>query len=124
KPRAYEVLLFGQIIGRDPDPYPFWHSSQANDPGLNLALYQNKAVDALLEDSRRTSSADERQEKYVAFQKQLSEDIPAIFLYSLQYTYLTPDNIRGIATERVNHPSDRLSSIASWYIKTKKRLQF
>ncbi|MDZ4221632.1 MAG: hypothetical protein U1C18_02040, partial [Patescibacteria group bacterium] len=66
----------------------------------------------------------ERQEKYVAFQKQLSEDIPAIFLYSLQYTYLAPDNIHGIATERINHPSDRFSSIASWYIKTKKRLQF
>ncbi|MDP1709529.1 MAG: peptide ABC transporter substrate-binding protein, partial [Candidatus Komeilibacteria bacterium] len=28
KPRAYEVLLFGQILGGDPDPYPFWHSSQ------------------------------------------------------------------------------------------------
>jgi len=124
KPRAYEVLLFGQIIGKDPDPYPFWHSSQANDPGLNLALYQNKTVDALLEDARKTSDAKTREEKYTAFQNQLSQDVPAIFLYSLQYTYLTPGNLKGIATERINHPSDRFSSIANWYIKTKKRLQF
>ncbi|MBI2051014.1 MAG: peptide ABC transporter substrate-binding protein [Parcubacteria group bacterium] len=124
KPRAYEVLLFGQIIGKDPDPYPFWHSSQANDPGLNLALYQNKAVDALLEDARKTSDPKTREEKYATFQKQVSDDVPAIFLYSLQYTYLTPGNLKGIATERINHPSDRFSNIASWYIKTKKRLQF
>ena len=124
KPRAYEVLLFGQIIGKDPDPYPFWHSSQANDPGLNLALYQNKAVDALLEDARKTSDAATREQKYAAFQTQLSQDVPAIFLYSLQYAYLTPENLKGIATERINHPSDRFANIASWYIKTKKRLQF
>lgn len=124
KPRAYEVLLFGQIIGKDPDPYPFWHSSQANDPGLNLARYQNKAADSALEDGRKTSDAEARGQKYAAFQKQLAEEVPAIFLYSLQYTYLTPESLKGIATERINHPSDRFSSIASWYIKTKKRLQF
>lgn len=123
KPRAYEVLLFGQIIGKDPDPYPFWHSSQANDPGLNLALYQNKTADSLLEDARKTSELSSREQKYVAFQTQLAQDVPAIFLYSLRYTYLTPEEIRGIATERINHPSDRFANIASWYIKTKKRLQ-
>ncbi|OJI06791.1 hypothetical protein BK004_02365 [bacterium CG10_46_32] len=124
KPRAYEVLLFGQIIGKDPDPYPFWHSSQANDPGLNLALYQNKAVDALLEDARKTSDIAEREKKYIEFQTQLSQDVPAIFLYSLEYTYLTPSDIKGISTERINHPSDRFSNITTWYIKTKKSLQF
>ncbi|MBI2637229.1 MAG: hypothetical protein HYW81_03500, partial [Parcubacteria group bacterium] len=124
KPRTYEVLLFGQIIGKDPDPYPFWHSSQANDPGLNLALYQNKATDALLEDARKTSEGAEREKKYVAFQQQLAADVPALFLYSLRYTYLTPERIKGISTERINHPSDRFSNVNTWYIKTKKRLQF
>jgi peptide/nickel transport system substrate-binding protein len=124
KPRAYELLLFGQILGRDPDPYPFWHSSQSNDPGLNLALYNNKKVDELLEDARRTTNEALREEKYVAFQELLVEDLPAIFLYSVEYIYIIPQKIRGIATERINHPSDRFSSAASWYIKTKKRLQF
>jgi len=124
KPRAYEILLFGQILGKDPDPYPFWHSSQANDPGLNLALYANKEVDRLLEDARRTPNTQERQEKYVQFQEKVIQDMPAIFLYSLQYTYIVPDKIKGITTQRITHPSDRFSNIENWYIKTKKHIEF
>ena len=124
KPRAYEVLLFGQILGKDPDPYPFWHSSQANDPGLNLAMYENKEVDRLLEDARQTPNKEEREEKYIEFQQKIIDDIPAIFLYSLQYTYLVPDKIKGIDRERITHTSDRFSTIENWYIKTKKRIQF
>src|SRR3989338_5612859 len=33
RPRKYDALLFGEIVGRDPDPFAFWHSSQRNDPG-------------------------------------------------------------------------------------------
>jgi peptide/nickel transport system substrate-binding protein len=117
-------LLFGQILGRDPDPYAFWHSSQSNDPGLNLALYSNKEVDELLEDARQTSNYEEREEKYIEFQQLLSEDVPAVFLYSLQYTYITPKNLKGITTQRINHPSDRFSNINSWFIKTKKSFNF
>lgn len=124
KPRAYEVLLFGQILGRDPDPYPFWHSSQVNDPGLNLALYQNKEVDKLLEEARLTTNAEERQAKYEAFQNKMLPEIPAIFLYSLKYTYLVPHNLHGIDTTRITQPSDRFSNIERWFIKTKKRINF
>ncbi len=124
KPRAYEVLLFGQILGRDPDPYPFWHSSQANDPGLNLALYQNKEIDKILEEARQTTDRDARQEKYVAFQEQIIQDVPALFLYSLQYTYLLPTNLKGFETLRINQPADRFSSVAHWFSKTKKRITF
>jgi len=124
KSRAYEVLLFGQIIGRDPDPYPFWHSSQSNDPGLNLAQYKNKEADKLLEDARRISDTDERHAKYVAFQKLLLQEAPAIFLYSLNYTYITPTYIQGINTERITQTADRFSEISKWYIKTKKRINF
>ena len=124
KPRAYEVLLFGQILGRDIDPYPFWHSSQINDPGLNLALYNNKETDKLLEEARRTTNNDIRAKNYLAFEKKLNEDIPAIFLYSLKFTYLLPGKINGVATSHINQPSDRFSTVNEWYIKTKKRIKF
>ncbi|MDP1619915.1 MAG: peptide ABC transporter substrate-binding protein, partial [bacterium] len=26
RPREYDALLFGQVLGADPDPYSFWHS--------------------------------------------------------------------------------------------------
>ena len=38
RPRDYEALLFGEIVGRNPDLYSFWHSTQRLDPGLNIAL--------------------------------------------------------------------------------------
>lgn len=124
KPRAYEALLFGQILGRDPDPYPFWHSSQVNDPGLNLALYNNKEVDKLLEVARRTTAPAERAKDYLAFQQKLRADIPAIFLYSLKFTYLLPKAVKGVSTTHINQTADRFSTVNEWYIKTKKRIKF
>ncbi len=124
KPRAYEVLLFGQILGRDPDPYPFWHSSQVSDPGLNLALYNNKDADKLLEEARRTTDTAVRAKNYLAFEKKLRADIPAIFLYSLKFTYLLPKKIHGVGTANINQTSDRFSTVNDWYIKTKKRIKW
>ncbi|MDP2651842.1 MAG: peptide ABC transporter substrate-binding protein, partial [bacterium] len=37
RPRKYEVLLYGMVIGRDQDLYAFWDSQERNDPGLNIA---------------------------------------------------------------------------------------
>ena len=50
--REYDALLFGQVLGSDPDPYSFWHSSQKRDPGLNLSLFGNSDTDALIESGR------------------------------------------------------------------------
>jgi hypothetical protein len=49
RPRNYEALFFGMVVGRDQDLFPFWDSSQKQDPGLNIAMYTNKNVDQLLE---------------------------------------------------------------------------
>src|SRR4030042_2826990 len=54
KPREYDALLVGGVLGLIPDPFPFWHSSQKKDPGLNLAYYENKDVDTLLEEASRS----------------------------------------------------------------------
>ena len=48
RPREYQALLFGEAAMIDSDPYSFWHSSQKHDPGLNLALFDNKNVDETL----------------------------------------------------------------------------
>ena len=37
KTRDFDALLYGEALGFEPDLYPFWHSSQVNDPGLNLS---------------------------------------------------------------------------------------
>ncbi|MEK7545825.1 MAG: peptide ABC transporter substrate-binding protein [Patescibacteria group bacterium] len=118
KPRAYEALLYGQLMGTDPDLYPFWHSSQVQDPGLNLAMFANKGADAALEEARRTADPAARKDAYRKFLGVLAEEVPAAFLYSPSYTYPMPAELRGFTGERVASPSDRFATVTSWYLET------
>lgn len=118
KPRAYEALLYGQLMGTDPDLYPFWHSSQVQDPGLNLAMFSNKDADAALEAARRTADPAARQDAYRKFLNVLAEEIPAAFLYSPSYTYPMPAELKGFTGTRVSNPSDRFATVTSWYLET------
>jgi len=120
KPRDYESLLFGEVLGAIPDPLPFWHSSQKKDPGLNLASYENEEADELLEEIRKSSEPETRAEKLALFQDILIEDTPAVFLYSPDYTYLVSKEIKGISMEKIVDPSKRFSGIEDWYTKTKR----
>ncbi len=119
KPKDYEALLYGEILGADPDPYPFWHSSQAAGSGLNLSAYYNKEADKLLESARQLSDPNERAKQYVDFQNILLEDEPAIFLFSPAYDYPINKKIKGISTELITTPTGRLNAISQWYVKTK-----
>lgn len=122
-PRNYQALLYGEVIGYDPDPYPYWHSSQRVHPGVNLTSYANRRTDELLEKARQTSDFDDRADAYVAFQGIIAEDVPALFLYSPTYIYPASTDLKGIHIERVASPSDRFIGIEQWYIKTIKRLK-
>ncbi len=123
RPRNYQLLLFGEIVGTDPDPYPFWHSTQVEYPGLNLALFKNKDADKLLEEARKTSNVEERSSKYKEFQNILADEIPAIFLYNPFYTYGVSKKVKGIESIYITIPSDRFVNIQNWYIKTKRDWQ-
>jgi len=120
KPRDYDCLLFGEVLGAIPDPFPFWHSSQVNDPGLNLSLYENKTADGLLEDNRKLSDPEKRKEKLEEFQNVLIEDNPAIFLYSPDYSYFTSSQVKGVTSKKLVDPSKRFLDIENWYIETKR----
>lgn len=120
KERNYQMLLFGEILNLDPDPFSLWHSSQKRDPGLNLALYDNKAADKLLEDARQTLNPDNRAAKYNEFEKLVAEEIPALFLYSPYYLYAHSKKITGFENQIISTPSDRLLNIEKWYVETKR----
>jgi peptide/nickel transport system substrate-binding protein len=121
RPRNYEILLYGQLLGHDPDPYPFWHSSQRTDPGLNLTSFKDTDVDDLLETARKTSKEDERQKKYIHFQNIIAEEMPAIFICSPTYPYGLTKKIRGVELDFITIPSDRFSDIKNWFVKIDRR---
>ena len=121
RPRKYDSLLFGEVAGRVPDPFAFWHSSQRNDPGLNVALYANIKTDKILEEARTTENETARFEKYEEFQKEIEKDIPAIFLFSPKLIYVTPTKLQG--PEKITNltiSSERFSMIHQWYRATDK----
>lgn len=120
RPREYQALLFGEVLGLDPDPYSFWHSTQKKDPGLNLALYDNKKVDDLLRDSRQILEKDLRFKKYATFQQLVIDDAPVVFLYNSYQIYLTSKRIKGFENENIVLPSKRFVDINEWYIKTQR----
>jgi len=122
KNRNFEILLYGESVGGDPDVYAFWHSSQIGAKGLNLAAYNNPEVDKLLIEARETNDINQRIEKYKKFQEILTNDIPAIFLYSPTYTYIQSKKVKGFSGSVIIEPADRFSSIASWYLKTSKKI--
>lgn len=120
RPRNYEMVLFGNSLEINPDPFPFWHSSQTKDPGLNLTSYENKDSDKLLEKARQTLDKEERIEALEEFQNILIENAAAVFLYTPDHLYLVSSEIKGIFTHIITDPSKRFSNIENWYIKTKR----
>lgn len=120
RPRKYDSLLFGNVVGRDLDLYPFWHSSQRNDPGLNIALYTNIKADKALETIRTTSDEAKKLEAYTAIEKEIQNDIPAIFLYSPDYIYATSEDIHNLEISNITTPSERFMNIHKWYLETEK----
>ncbi|MFA7319431.1 MAG: ABC transporter substrate-binding protein [Parcubacteria group bacterium] len=120
RPREYEALLFGQVVGADPDPFSFWHSSEKKDPGLNLSLFGDDNSDKLIDDGRMQFDTDKRTQDYIDLQKIITDEIPAIFLYSPSYIYPVSRSVQGINLKNLISPAGRFSDANNWYIKTKR----
>lgn len=118
RPREYDALLFGEVVGRELDLFAFWHSSQRNDPGLNIAQYANITADKLLETGRTILDATERNNKYLEFEKEVQSDIPAIFLYSPDFIYVFPDRVKGLRLGSVTTSGERFLNVHQWHIAT------
>jgi len=120
RPRKYEALLFGEVVGAESDLYPFWHSSQRNDPGLNVSLYANISADKLLEDLRTEPDREKREEKRLALSAEINKDKPAIFLFAPSLVYAPAPQIKNILLKQVGSQSERFAGINEWFIETEK----
>ncbi|MHB1117969.1 MAG: ABC transporter substrate-binding protein [Minisyncoccota bacterium] len=118
RPRKFDALFFGQVLGRDGDPYPFWHSSQRLDPGLNVASYANQRVDKILNDARTETDHKKRAAYYKLFENEIAKDTPAVFLYAPEFLYVVPENVQGLKLSSITLPSERFLNIYEWYINT------
>src|SRR3989338_3738737 len=120
RPRKYDALLFGTIINRESDLFAFWHSSQRKDPGLNVAMYTNAKVDKILEDAFVSLDEQSRIKKYIQFSEEIKKDMPAVFLYSPDFIYIVPKNLKEPKIDQIISPSDRYLNVHLWYTQTEK----
>lgn len=121
--RNYQILIFGQVINTNSGPYPFWHSSQNQNPGLNLSVMANKNIDDYLDIIRNAKNDESKLEPLKKFQQQLLDLHFAIFLYNPTYTYPTDKKLKGTENLKfINLPADRFNDVTSWYIKTRRIL--
>ncbi|MCL5406982.1 MAG: ABC transporter substrate-binding protein, partial [Patescibacteria group bacterium] len=118
--RDFDVLLYGLDYGEDPDPYPFWHSSQIKEDGKNLSNFKNVQGDKLLEDARQEFDFKKREEKYAQFQQILNQEIPAFVVEQDNLYYQVSKDVKGIDKIVGSLESDRFLEVAKWYINTKR----
>lgn len=118
RPRKYDALLFGLELGNELDMYAFWHSSQRNDPGLNVAQFVDIEADASLLALRKTHNQKERFTYLQTFFERITRERAGIFLYTPDMTYLTQTTLRNISLHPLASPSERFDTIHEWYIET------
>jgi peptide/nickel transport system substrate-binding protein len=118
RPREYQTLLFGLEMGRSIDLYPFWHSSQREDPGLNIAGYANIEVDSLLSKARTTTDTDSAKQSTEEALKIITTEYPAIFLFTPTSTYVTPESVKTSAIHNISRPHERFMNVSQWHMNT------
>lgn len=114
EPRNFEILLFGQEVGRDPDRYVSWHSTQKDPPGLNITGFEQVRADRALEEGRKELDGDKRMVHYNEFQKVMNEQTPVIFLYHPYVYYYISKYISGVGEKYTFTYPDRFLDFANW----------
>lgn len=123
--RDYDVLLFGQSLLDNLDSYPYWHSSGVQRvtenrgdlrlDAYNLSQYANFEADSLLETIRGQTSEEERQKALNRLRDILKRDVPAVFLYSPEYTFAHRSDVLGVELGHLSLHSDRFLTLYRWY---------
>ncbi|PLS80951.1 hypothetical protein CYG49_03395, partial [Candidatus Saccharibacteria bacterium] len=115
-PRSYDVLLYELAIGGDPDVFAYWHSSQANSRGLNLANYNSGKADDALDSARSRFEMDLRAAKYKTFVDQWLEDVPGVVLYQPNLHYVTKTTVSALEGGSLVDAVDRYRNVQYWSV--------
>lgn len=118
--RGFDALIFAQTLGADPDPFAFWHSSQAKAPGFNLTGFANSAADKLISEARNTTDKNLRAQKYQEFQKIIADQQPALFLNQTNFIYALDPQIKNVNLKVLYQSNFRFYDLPNWYIMDKR----
>ena len=115
--RNFDAALIEIELTADPDPYPLWHSTQA-ESGQNFSGFANEEADIVMEEARRTTDRERRFELYAAFQQIFAEEVPSLLIYYPIYVYAVDEGVHDVQLSPLLHTSDRFRNIYEWYVLT------
>lgn len=119
KERNFDILLFADRYDATLDLYPFWHSTQSFDPGLNLTSFFNKDMDAALEKAHSAATTDaDRAAVYAKVQQIMVEEAPAIFLYQPAAAMVRTKTLHSTNAPTLLTASNRFLDVRNWYVDT------
>lgn len=119
-PRSFDLLLLGINLGRENDPYPFWHSKEVSSEGRNFANFKNAKMDQALEGLRKKTTLKAQDEARGEVTKIIEEERPALFLDQQIVTYMVSDKIKGLSNQSGGNLASRFNEVWNWYIETKR----
>ncbi len=123
-PRNYQTALADLNTARtpDPDPYLFWHQSEATG-GQNYSQWDNRSASEFLESARTEADFTSRARLYRNFQVLFAKEMPSLPLYYPVYSYGVDVQVQGVQVAPMYDVSDRLALIAEWYLVTRRTLE-
>jgi peptide/nickel transport system substrate-binding protein len=118
RPRKYDALLFSERMSINPDPFPFWHSSQTKDPGLNVSEFSSSEADKLIVAARTEPNQAEQTKLYKQLTELLKSEVPAIYLNQSFYTYFIDESVENVDLKVLPDPTWRLGLASDYYAET------
>ncbi len=131
--RDYDVLLYGQNFGYNPDLTPFWHSQNA-DKGLNFSNYKNFTVDVMLEQVQTQLNTEARNATFDKIAQNIAgpvydstsslvNGVAGIFLYTPRFYFSVDQKVHGVELNSLAYSADRFLEISDWYVWEEKQLK-
>ena len=122
--RNYQAALADINTSRtpDPDPYLFWHQSEATG-GQNYSQWDSRTASEFIETARTATDFETRARLYRNFQVVFAKEVPSLPLYYPVYSYGVDAQVQGVQVAPMYDISDRLALIAEWFLVTRRTLE-
>jgi peptide/nickel transport system substrate-binding protein len=106
----FDLVLAEWTFDNSVNVYTLFHSTQTGQNQNNFGAYSNPEVDRLLDESREAKNSEMLRATYGELHKTLNEDLPYIFLWSLNRYAAISSRIENVRL----HPFYFFSYIADW----------
>ena len=113
----FDLYLMANILGADPDPKPYWHSTAASDKkgefAWNISSFKNGEADDLIQQGISTLDATKRKKAYEKFGILMNKELPWVYLYSQNVVKAYNPKLKNFnPTTYVN-----FIDVENWYIE-------